>query len=190
MLTEKDAALIIEIDGFESSMEDQISRLASVLKLSGASEIIVSHSKEEQENLWTARRASFGAAAKLSPDVVTNDMIVPRANISKLVNGINEICEKYGLIVSIVGHIGDGNIHPQIALDLNDDEQAKKYEMAKSEFYALTLELGGTLSAEHGIGLEKKEFLAKAVSPVAIEYMKKMKQVFDPNNILNPDKIF
>lgn len=190
LLTDKEAALIIEIDGFESSMADQISRLEAVLNSSGAVKVIVSNSKEEQENLWTARRASFGAAAKLRPDVVTNDMIVPRENISKLVRGINSIADKYGLIVSVVGHIGDGNIHPQFALDLDNPEDVANYEKARTEFYELTLKLGGTLSAEHGIGLEKKGYIKNAVSPEALEYMKKMKKMFDPNNILNPDKIF
>lgn len=190
LLTNKESALIIEVDGFEISMDTQIARLETVLRLSGASEVIISHTKEEQEKLWTARRSSFGATAKLKPDVVTNDMIVPRENISKLVLGINEICQKYGLIISIVGHIGDGNIHPQIALDLNNETEVKAYEQAKKEFYKLTLELGGTLSAEHGIGLEKKDFLKNAVQPEALEYMKKIKKIFDPNNILNPDKIF
>ncbi len=188
--TSKEAALIIEIDGFESSMDTQINRLKDVLETSQASDIVISYSQEEQDKLWTARRASFGATAKLSPDVVTNDMIVPRENISKLVNGINDICEKYSLKVCIVGHIGDGNIHPQIALDLNNPTEASNYEKAKSEFYKLTLKLNGVLSAEHGIGLEKKAFLSDSVSPLALEYMKKMKNVFDPNNILNPDKIF
>lgn len=190
LLTDKEAALIVEVDGFESSMEVQISRLQEILARSGAGKIIVSSTREEQEEIWMARRASFGAATKLSPDIMTNDMIVPRENISELVRGINSICEKYGLTVSVVGHIGDGNIHPQIALDLSDEEVVLKYKKAKKEFYDLTLSLGGTLSAEHGIGLEKKEFLAEAVSPEAILYMKKMKKVFDPNNILNPDKIF
>ena len=190
LLTDKEAALVIEIDGFESSMQEQICRLQSILEHSGASKVIVSKSKEEQENLWTARRASFGATAKIKPDVLTNDMIVPRENISKLVSGINEIAKKYSLIVSIVGHIGDGNIHPQIALDLDNKEEFENYEKARAEFYDLTLKLGGTLSAEHGIGLEKREFLSKAVSPLALEYMKKMKTMFDPNNILNPGKIF
>lgn len=190
LLTDKESALIIEVDGFEISMDTQIARLETVLRLSGASEVVISHTKEEQEKLWTARRSSFGATAKLRPDVVTNDMIVPRENISKLVSGINDICDKYGLIISIVGHIGDGNIHPQIALDLNNETEVKAYEQAKKEFYKLTLELGGTLSAEHGIGLEKKEFLKNAIQPETLEYMKKIKKLFDPNNILNPDKIF
>ncbi len=190
LLTNREAALIIEVDGFKISMETQIMRLETVLRLSGATDIIIANTSDEQERIWTGRRASFGATAKLRPDVVTNDMIVPRENISKLVSGINKICEKYSLIVSIVGHIGDGNIHPQIALDLNNDTEVKNYEHAKKEFYELTLQLGGTLSAEHGIGLEKKEYFTRAVDTVALEYMKKIKKMFDPNNILNPDKIF
>ncbi len=190
LLTNKEAALIIEVDGFKISMETQIMRLETVLRLSGATDIIIANTSEEQEKIWTGRRASFGATAKLSPDVVTNDMIVPRENISKLVSGISEICDRHGLVVSIVGHIGDGNIHPQIALDLNNENEVKNYENVKKEFYDLTLRLGGTLSAEHGIGLEKKEYFARAVDSVALEYMKKMKQMFDPDNILNPDKIF
>lgn len=190
LLPNKEAALIIEVDGFEVSMETQITRLETVLKLSGAEEVIVAHSNEEQEKIWAGRRAAFGAAAKIYPDVMTNDMIVPRENISKLVNGINEICEKYELPVSIVGHIGDGNIHPQVVLNLDNKEEVDRYNKAKKEFYDLTINLKGTLSAEHGIGIEKKEYLNKALSDDAIEYMKKIKKVFDPNNILNPDKIF
>ena len=189
-LTNREAALIIEVDGFDITMDYQFEQLDKLLKLSNAKEIVISHSKEEQDRIWTGRRASFGAAAKLRPDVLTSDMIVPRENISKLVKGINSICEKYALPLCIVGHIGDGNIHPQIALDLNNPSDVEHYTNAKSEFYELTLELGGTLSAEHGIGLDKKEYLKNAIQESTYEYMLKMKQVFDPNNILNPDKIF
>jgi glycolate oxidase len=188
--TDKEAALIIEIDGFECSMDTQIARLEDVLKKSGATDIVISHNKEEQERIWTARRASFPATAKLKPDVISNDLIVPRENISKLVKGINEICEKYDLPVSIVGHIGDGNIHPQIALDLNNEQEVENYEKAKTELYSLTLNLGGNLSAEHGIGSEKRMFIPEAIDEVALEYMKNIKKIFDPNNILNPNKIF
>ena len=190
LLTDREAALIIEVDGFEISMETQIMRLETVLKLSGANEVIISKTIEEQEKIWAGRRASFGATAKLRSDVVTNDMIVPRENISKLVKGINDISQKYGLIVSVVGHIGDGNIHPQIALNTDNEEELINYKKARKEFYELTESLGGMISAEHGIGLAKKEFLTSSVSPVTVDYMKKIKQIFDPNNILNPDKIF
>lgn len=190
LLTEKEAALIIAIDGFESSMDTQIERLKTVLQQSNSSDIIISTTQEEQERIWTARRASFAATAKLKPDVISNDLIVPRENISKLVKGINEICDKYSLPVCIVGHIGDGNIHPQVALDLNNEEEAKNYDLAKSELYELTLQLNGTLSAEHGIGSEKKMFMPKAIEENTLYCMKNIKKMFDPNNILNPSKIF
>ena len=190
LLTNKESALIIEIDGFEASMDVQIERLKTVLSESGASDIIVSTSKDEQERIWTSRRASFAAAAKLKPDVISNDLIVPRENISKLVRGINEICAKYSLPVCIVGHIGDGNIHPQIVLDTNNEEELYRYDCAKSALYELTLSLGGNLSAEHGIGSEKRMFLTKAIDENALRQMKQIKILFDPNNILNPNKIF
>jgi len=190
LLTDKEAVLIVEIDGFETSMDYQTSKINSILEDVGASNIVISATKDEQDLIWTARRAAFGAVTKLAPDVVTNDMIVPRENISTLVHGINEICKKYGLTVCTVGHIGDGNIHPQIALDLNNPSESEQYAKAKSEFYELTYSLGGTLSAEHGIGLEKKEFFKELISPNTLSYMKNIKKIFDPKNILNPDKIF
>jgi len=188
--TDKEAALIIEVDGFESSMKTQLERLKTVLSQSGASDVVISESREEQEKIWTSRRASFAATAKLKPDVISNDLIVPRENISKLVGGVNEICAKYNFPVCIVGHIGDGNVHPQIALDLNNKTEAENYEKAKTELYELTLELNGTLSAEHGIGSEKRMFMEKAIDKNTLGYMKKIKKLFDPNNILNPNKIF
>lgn len=190
LLTDKEAGLIIELDGFDISMQTQLTRLETILRLSGADTIVIANTVKEQENIWKGRRAAFGAAAKLCPDVLTNDMIVPRENISKLVCGINDICDKYNLSVSIVGHIGDGNIHPQVALNLENKDDYNIYLQAKKEFYDLTINLNGTLSAEHGIGIEKKEFLTMAIPHVSLEYMKKIKILFDPNNILNPNKIF
>lgn len=190
LLVESEAALIVEVDGFECSMSTQIERLERVLKESGATAVVVSESKEEQDKIWQARRQSFPATASLKPDVMSNDLIVPRDKISKLVNGIHEICDKYNLPVSTVGHIGDGNLHPQIALDLNNPDEVKRYENIKNELYELTLALGGNLSAEHGIGCEKRMFIEKAIDKTTLDWMKNMKKLFDPNNILNPNKIF
>lgn len=189
-LTNREAALLLEVDGFEADMNYQFKELETILKSSGATEIVLSHSKEEQERIWTGRRASFAATAKLRPDVLTNDIIVPREKIAELVSGITSICKEYSLPLCVVGHIGDGNIHPQVALDLNNPKDVEIYNIVKNKFYELTLSLGGSISAEHGIGLEKKEFLKNSVSPLTLEYMKQIKKVFDPNNILNPNKIF
>lgn len=190
LATDKTAALIIEIEGSENSVIEDSNKLKEVLLKSKASGITISNTKEEYERIWTARRASFAATAKLRPDVVTDDMIVPRSNLPKLVEGINKICQKYQLQTCVIGHVGDGNVHPQIALNLEDKQEYANYIKAKEEMYKLTIELDGTLSGEHGIGSEKKKYIPMAIDKVALEYMKKIKAVFDPKNILNPDKIF
>lgn len=190
LATDKTAALIIEIEGSENSVIEDSNKLKEVLLKSKASGITISNTKEEYERIWTARRASFAATAKLRPDVVTDDMIVPRSNLPKLVEGINKICQKYQLQTCVIGHVGDGNVHPQIALNLEDKHEYANYIKAKEEMYKLTIELDGTLSGEHGIGSEKKKYIPMAIDKVALEYMKKIKAVFDPKNILNPDKIF
>ena len=186
----KEATLIIEIDGYECSLDYQQEKITNILELSGASGIQFSKTQEESDKIWTARRSSFAAAAKLRPDVMTEDIIVPRNNIPELISGINNICDKKGLERCIVGHLGDGNVHPQIVLDLENDNEFKTYMQAKQEIYTLAISLGGTLSGEHGIGTEKRQFIPQAVDDIALDYMRKIKKLFDEKNILNPGKIF
>ncbi len=188
LLTDKEAALIIEIDGPKNSTDEQV--ITNLLRQSGASAIQYSSTEKEAEKIWAARRSSMAACAKLKPDVTTDDVIVPRENLPELVNGIHEICKKYNLTVCLIGHVGDGSVHPQIPIDFNNKEEYKNYKLAKSEIYNLTVSLGGTISGEHGIGRTKREHLPKVVSPLALNYMREIKKVFDPKNILNPYKIF
>lgn len=190
LLTDKEAALIIEIDGYKSSIEEQKETITKVLRHSNASAIQYSSTDDEARKIWQARRSSMGACAKLKPNITTDDVIVPRENLPQLVKGIQEICNKYKLTVCMVGHVGDGSVHPQIPLDFNDKEEYKNYKLAKSEIYDLTIKLGGTLSGEHGIGREKREHISKVVNSTALNYMREIKKIFDPNNILNPYKIF
>ena len=187
---ERECMLLIEVDGFESSMNTQLLRVQKALLENGAIDIVSVTDKDKMEAVWTARRASYGAAAKLAPDIVTDDIIVPRSVLSKMVCGCRDICQKYNLKVCIVGHVGDGNVHPQIALNLDNDEEFKNLMQAKSEIYALAVSLGGTISAEHGVGVEKLSYLDKILDSSSIDYMKRIKALFDPNGILNPDKIF
>lgn len=190
LLTDKEAALIIEIDGFECSMDYQEKIIVDILNSSDASAIQASHNEEEYNRIWTARRSSMGACAKMKPNVTTDDVIVPRENLEKLVLGIREICEKYNLAVCMVGHVGDGSVHPQIPIDYSDEDEYQRYKLAKSEIYNLTAKLGGILSGEHGVGSLKREHINKVVNSVALDYMRQIKKTFDPNNILNPYKIF
>ncbi len=184
--TEHECMLIIELDGFESSMNSQIYKTTQVLDNNNAIGVEIS----KKEEIWEARRSSFAASARLAPDVISDDIIVPRENLPEMIKKCNEISKKYNLKMCLVGHVGDGNIHPQIALNLENEEEFKNYVNAKSEMYETALSLNGTISAEHGIGIEKLSYLENTLDKTALEYMKLIKQVFDPKNILNPGKIF
>lgn len=190
LLVDKEAALIIEIDGFECSMGYQEEIILNVLKKCNASAIQASRNDEEYSKIWTARRSSMGACAKLKPNVTTDDVIVPRAFLADLVLGIRDICKKYSLEVCMIGHVGDGSVHPQIPIDYSDEDEYSRYKLAKSEIYDLTAKLGGLISGEHGIGADKRDFIHMVINQTALDYMRKIKKTFDPNNILNPYKIF
>lgn len=188
--TDKTAALLIEIDGFKSNLDEQYQKIIEICKNNNSSYIQTASTKEEEERIWISRRSSFGATAKLAPNVLTEDVVVPRENIVPLVKGIQEICNKYEIRTCIMGHIGDGNIHPNMALDLRNPVERLNFERAKAELFELALSLKGSLSGEHGIGCEKSAFISKAVDPKTLAMMKQIKKLFDPKNILNPEKIF
>lgn len=190
LITNKDSALLIEIDGDIESVLKSKYNICNILNLNNATNIQYSRDSKEADNIWRARRSSMSACAKLKPNVTTDDIIVPRNNLAKLVKGVQEICRKHNLTSCLVGHVGDGSIHPQIPIDFSDKKEYSEYKLAKSEIYQLAINLGGTISAEHGIGLEKKPYISKVLDDGAINYMRQIKKIFDPNNILNPYKIF
>ena len=188
--TDKEAMLLIEVEGYAISLSEQQRRVEDALKRADASDIVSVSDEKSKEDIWTARRASFAAAAKLAPDVISDDIIVPRNNLSKMVTGVKKICDKYNLKVCIVGHVGDGNIHPQVALNMRNEEEYKNYLDAKGEIYSLAISLGGTISAEHGVGIEKMSYIENIIGSNTVDYMRRVKKLFDPNNILNPGKVF
>ena len=190
LLCDKEAALIIEIDGYKTSINQQRETVCEILRENNAANIQYSSTKEDSDRLWGARRSSMAACTRLRPNITTDDVIVPRQNLAKLVKGIQEICKRHNLLICLVGHVGDGSVHPQIPIDYNDKNEYKHYKIAKSEIYQLTAKLGGIISGEHGIGLEKKPHIAKVVDSGALDYMRIIKKTFDPKNILNPYKIF
>ena len=190
LMTDKQAALIIEVDGFKTATDEQRSEICQILRHNGAGGIHYSKNKQEADKIWTARRSSMAACTKLKPNVTTDDVIVPRENLAKLVYGVQEICARHNLELCLIGHVGDGSIHPQIPIDYNNEEEYRHYKIAKSEIYSLTVKLGGTISGEHGIGLEKKDSISRVIEFGTLNYMRQIKKIFDPNNILNPYKIF
>jgi len=190
LMTDKEAALLIEIDGSSAKIKEDNEKLFKVLQNSGASKIIQSKNEEENEKIWKARRSAYAAVTKLKPNVATEDVVVNRSKIVALIEGIQEICKRYNLEVCIMGHAGDGNIHPNFALDFSNKEECARFEKAKEELFRLAVNLGGSLSGEHGIGSEKSPYLEFALSGEALKYMKLIKKLFDPNNIMNPNKMF
>lgn len=182
----KECLLLILIDGYNSSIQEQIEKTLIQIKGLNSGYVKVSDTDE----FWNARRTSFSAASRIAPDVLTDDIIVPRENIGQMIQNCQDIANKYNLKMCLISHIGDGNIHPQIALNLENDEEFKNYYIAKGEMYKTAIGLGGTISAEHGVGFEKKQYIKNAVDEPALEYMKLIKKVFDPKGILNPGKIF
>lgn len=187
--TDYECVLLIDLDGLETSMEAQILKTRTVLEESGAKSVVIPKDKNESELIWRARRSSFAAATRLAPDVVSDDIIVPRKYLSQMVNICKKVSKDYDLILCMVGHIGDGNLHPQFVLNLKNENEFRNYMIAKSKIYEAVKAFNGTVSAEHGIGVEKKIYLENTVDMKALEYMKLIKKVFDPKNILNPGKV-
>ncbi|MBE7703045.1 MAG: FAD-binding protein [Cyanobacteria bacterium SIG28] len=182
--------LIIEIDSYNSNMQDQIEKIKEILDSYNIQDYEITNDKARIEEIWNARHSSYAAVTRLAPDVISDDIIVPREKLAELVTFCNNITEKFNLRMCLVGHIGDGNLHPQIALNLENEEEMRNCSTAKSLIYEEVIRLGGTISGEHGIGLDKMPYFKQTVDKNALEYMKMIKKIFDPNNILNPGKIF
>ena len=186
----KQCMLLVELDGFLSAINEQIEIIKKLLGNFSSNDLKIATNEEESDRFWQARRASYAATARLAPDVLSEDIIVPRNKLYEMISECNSIAKKYDLKICLIGHVGDGNLHPQFAIDLSNDEEFKKYMDAKSQMYKFALELGGTISGEHGIGIEKKDYLEESVGNDTIEYMRMIKKIFDPKGILNPGKIF
>lgn len=182
--------LLIELDGNKSSISARLEKLYNILQSNSAGDISISQNNADIEKMWEARRISFAATSRLAPDVISDDIIVPRQNLVRMIKKCEEVMGKYDLKMCLVGHIGDGNLHPQIALNLENELDYQNFTNAKAEIYNEAIKLGGTISAEHGIGIEKLSFFEQSIDKTALEFMKVIKKAFDPKNILNPDKIF
>ncbi|MEL7566828.1 MAG: FAD-linked oxidase C-terminal domain-containing protein [Dehalobacterium sp.] len=184
-----EAVLLIEVDGSYRQVQYDIGTVEDICGYYKCREIRVAAKEEEQENLWKARRAVSSAIVQLSPTKISEDATVPRSKIPEMVSRLRDIAAKYHLIIPVFGHAGDGNLHPNILTDKNDRNEMECVEKAVGEIFSVALELGGTLSGEHGIGLMKKPYLQWELREEGLKYLKAIKSAVDPNNILNPGKI-
>jgi len=183
------ALLLIEVDGHPAQVEEDARKVESLCRKLGATSIQVAANAAERDNVWEARRSALSALAKLKPTLVLEDATVPRSKIPDMVRAMQDISRQYGIEIGTFGHAGDGNLHPTILTDRRNKQEWEKVEAAIAAIFDRALDLGGTLSGEHGTGIAKSCFLEKETSPATIIYSKRVKSALDPNNILNPGKI-
>jgi glycolate oxidase len=186
--------LLIEVDGDEQSTAAQGEKLLILLedrqKYQGILEVRQAKNESEALDLWKARRSISPATFALRPHKISEDVVVPRSKIPQLVDFIEKLAIELGIVILTFGHAGDGNIHVNIMIDRDNPEENEKGREAKRRLFDHVIALQGTLSGEHGIGITKAPFIALELDETSLEFMEKIKTLFDPNNILNPGKIF
>jgi glycolate oxidase len=184
------AMLLIEQDGKEAQVEQDIRRIAEICRQEGAAEVRTAETPESGEKLMAARRSALSALARVKPTTILEDATVPRAHLAEMVEQIGIIAKKYGVQICTFGHAGDGNLHPTCMTDERDQEELHRVEQAFDEIFRAAVKLGGTITGEHGVGIAKAGYLDLKVGAAGVELMKRIKEAFDPNGIMNPGKMF
>ena len=187
---EAGAMLLIEVDGDHDIVDKELKRIESLCKNYNSQQIIIAANDKEQEKLWAARRAVSPALGRLKPTKINEDIVVPRNKIPHIIKRIKRIADDLNLTIINFGHAGDGNIHVNVMTDKRNKDEYERAKRAVKEIFSAVLDLNGTLSGEHGVGLTKSPYIGMEIEPVVLQKMKEIKKIFDPNNIMNPGKIF
>ncbi len=183
------AILLIELDGLKDGMERLADQVIEVCKQNNVREVRVAKNDAEREKIWAGRKGAFGAVGRLRPNYLVNDGTVPRTRLPETLSKVVEIGKKYNLPIANVFHAGDGNLHPLILFDERDKDELARVHKAAFEIMQLCADMGGTISGEHGIGVEKLEAMPFIFSPRDIAAMRNVKLAFDPEDIYNPGKL-
>jgi len=183
------AVLIIELDGMADGMDRQAEKILEICRRHNVREIQLAKDDGERAKLWAGRKGAFGAITRLKPSYMVCDGTVPRTKLPEVLSKVLEIGKKYGLLIGNVFHAGDGNLHPLILFDERDDEERERAKKAAAEILKICADAGGTISGEHGIGLEKMKEMFFIFSESDLEAMRQVKRAFDPEDILNPGKV-
>lgn len=188
--SEAQAVLIIEVDGDPEMIDRQAERIATLIQPLGVVETRIAETAAESEALWQIRRSVSASLRKVNPDKFNEDICVPRSRVPDMIRKVEDISRRHGVPIVNFGHAGDGNIHVNVMIDKQKPGDSEKAERAIEEIFRETLALGGTMSGEHGVGIMKAPYIQMEVSASAEAYMRTIKKALDPNNILNPGKIF
>lgn len=188
--TDCEALLLMETDGHPAAVEEEAQKMASLARDHRAREVRTAKDAAEAGSLATARRSAFSALARVRPTTILEDVTVPRSRLAEMVAFIARTAERHGLRVGTFGHMGDGNLHPTFLTDERDAVEMEKVHLALDEIVGKTLELGGTITGEHGVGLAKKPWIGRQLGEQSLELMRQIKKALDPRGLLNPGKIF
>jgi glycolate oxidase len=184
-----EAILLCESDGTPEEVEEEIGRMSEVLRSNGASALAVSRDEAERLKFWSGRKNAFPASGRLSPDYMCMDSTIPRKRLADILLAIQQMEKKYGLRCANVFHAGDGNLHPLILFDANDADQLHRAELFGADILETSVAMGGTVTGEHGVGVEKLNSMCVQFSPAECEQMFALKRAFDPKGLLNPGKV-
>ncbi|WP_218931953.1 FAD-binding oxidoreductase [Adhaeretor mobilis] len=183
------AALIVELEGPEEEVAAEIPRLDAIMQASGAYELRVAKSAADRMNIWKGRKGAFSAVGRLSPDYIVQDGVVPRSRLGEALAEVQRLSARYGLRVANVFHAGDGNLHPLILYDGRIEGQLHQAELLAGEILRMCIRLGGSITGEHGVGVEKLEFLPEMYGEAEMELMNRVRQTIDPQELANRGKL-
>jgi glycolate oxidase len=183
------ALLLFELDGIEAVLDEQMEQVVAICRVHGASDVQCSADAGRRAELWSARKRAFGAIGRISPSYCTQDACVPRSRLPEVIERVMQIGQKYGLTITNVFHAGDGNVHPILLFDEMDPEQVNNVLKASYEILEFCLSVGGTITGEHGVGVEKLPMMRRMFDGPTLAAFTNIKRCFDPQELVNPGKL-
>jgi glycolate oxidase len=186
---EAGAVLIAEVDGMAASVDAALDTISSIGRAHGATEVRVAANEAERAAIWKGRKSAFGAIARIKPNYYLHDTVVPRSKLVEVLDQVYEIAARHELIVLNVFHAGDGNLHPLLVFDKREPGVMERVHKAGDEIVAASVAAGGMLSGEHGIGLEKRDYMSLVFSAVDLDQQARLREAFDPSGLANPTKV-
>lgn len=185
-----DAVLVIELDGLEAGLDRQLGRVVDLCRANRAQEIRLARDEDERARLWTARKKAVGSLGRLAPSHVTQDAVVPRSKLAQALRSIMQIGQEHGVRIANVFHAGDGSLHPIVLFDERDSEEVRRVHAANDAIVRLCVQLGGSITGEHGVGVEKAHYMRLLYGDAELKAMQTVHDAFDPQDLCNPGKIF